>query len=70
MTINISLQNTTFVILTIIIILTILMSIVIEKEHQRFLNISFDFELLEDLIIFINHTSRRNKFKRFNIFFL
>ena len=39
------------------------MSTVIEKEHKRFLT-SFDFNL-KDSITFINHTFRRNKFKRF-----
>ena len=39
------------------------MSTVIEKEHKRSLT-SFDFNL-KDSITFINHTFRRNKFKRF-----
>ena len=51
------------IISTIIIISTILIFIIIEKEHKKFL-IFFDFDL-EDLIIFINHISRRGKFKRF-----
>ena len=69
MIINISLQNTTFIILmiaiilTIAVILTILMLIIIEKKHKRLL-ISFDFDL-KNLIIFINHISHRDKFKRF-----
>ena len=70
MTTSISLQNTIFIISTIVIISTAaiisttLMLIMIEKEHKRFLNISFDFESSKDLITFINHTFRRNKFKR------
>ena len=58
MIMSISSQNTTFI------ILTTLMLIATKKEHKRFLNISFDFELLEDSITFINHISRRDKFKR------
>ena len=77
MIISISLQNTTFIILmivvisTIVVILTILMLIITKKEHKRFLNISFDFDfqISKDLIIFINHTSRRNKFKDLNYSF-
>ena len=43
------------------------MLIVIEKEYKRSLNIffDFDFQALKDLIIFINYTFRRDKFKRF-----
>ena len=63
MTISISSQNTTSVILTIVVISTILKSIMIEKRYKRFL-IPFDSDL-EDSIIFINHISRRDKFKRF-----
>ena len=72
---SISLQNTIFVILiivvilTIVIILTILMLITIKKRHKRPLNISFDFKLSKNSIIFINYISRRDKFKRFNHFF-
>ena len=53
----------TFIILTIVIILTILMLIMIEKRHKKPL-IFFNFDL-EDSITFINHIFRRNKFKRF-----
>ena len=61
---SISLQNTIFVILTIIIILTTFALTVIKNIYKRFLNISSNFESLKDLITFINHISRRNKFKR------
>ena len=71
MIISISLQNTTFVMLTIAVILMISMLIMIEKGHKRFLNIffDFDFQALKDLIIFINYIFRRDKFKRFKYFF-
>ena len=77
MTTSILLQNSTFIISTIVIISTtaiistILISIIIEKEHKRSLNISFDsdFQISKDLIIFINYTFHRNKFKRFKHFF-
>ena len=42
------------------------MLIMIKKEYKRFLIFfDFDFQALEDLIIFINHTFCRDKFKRF-----
>ena len=73
---NISLQNTAFIIsiiviiLTIAIISTILMSIVTEKKHKKPLILfDFDFQALKDLITFVNHTSYRNKPKRFKHFF-
>ena len=56
-----------FVILTIVVISTISKLIVIEKEHKRPL-ISSDFDS-KDLITFINHTFRRDKFKRFKYIF-
>ena len=53
--------------LIIVIILTISMLIMTEKDHKRPLNISFDFDFqtLKDSITFINHIFHRNKFKRF-----
>ena len=42
------------------------MSIMIKKGHKRFL-ISFDSDL-KDLITFINHIFRRDKFKRLKHF--
>ena len=49
---------TIVIISTIIIILTILISIVIKKEHKKSLISSdFNFQILKNLIIFINHTS-------------
>ena len=63
MTTSILLQNTIFIISTIVIILTILMSIIIEKEYKKLL-ISFDFNS-KYLIIFINHIFYRDKFKSF-----
>ena len=66
MIISISSQNMIFAILMIIIMITIFVFVMIEKEYKRFLNFIFsDFELLEDLIIFINYIFRRDKFKRF-----
>ena len=58
-----------FVISTIAIILTVLMLIVIGKGHKKSL-ISFDSDsqTSKDLITFINHISRRDKFKRFKYF--
>ena len=57
MTTNISLQNTAFIISTIVIILTIFVSIIIEKKHKRSLNVSSDFDsqTSKDSITFINH---------------
>ena len=55
------------------IILTILMLIIIEKRHKRFLiSFNFDFQALKDSITFINYIFRRGKFKRFKhyLFFL
>ena len=45
------------------------MLIIIKKEYKKFLNISFDFESLKDLIIFINYIFHRDKFQRFKHFF-
>ena len=67
MIMNISSQNMIFVILTIIIMSTTFVFIMIKKGYKRLLSsisFDFDFQLLKDSIIFINHISRRDKFKR------
>ena len=69
---GISLQNTTFIMPTIviisttIIISTILMLIITKKKHKRpLIPFNSDFQISKDLIIFINHTFYQNKFKHF-----
>ena len=62
---SISPQNTIFIILTIIIISTTFVFAMTKKEYKRFLNISSDFNSQSlNLITFINHIFRRNRFKR------
>ena len=57
------------VILTIVIISTISIFFIIEKEHNRLLDIFFNSKSIKDLITFINYIFHRDKFKRFKFFF-